>query len=67
MHPSHHLMGGGATPLLLPLREKVAAKPTDEGSRRRLGLSWTVISSRWARMTPHPALRATFSRKREKA
>jgi hypothetical protein len=29
-------------------------------------LSRLVFSRRWAGATPHPALRATFSRKREK-
>jgi hypothetical protein len=49
---------------LLPLREKVSAKPTDEGSHRLAGKGeghprWQPLLS----STPHPALRATFSRK----
>jgi len=50
-----------AGPTLLPLREKVSAEPTDEGSKGLSAESQMHNGSRLA--TPHPALRATFSRK----
>ncbi len=47
---------------LLPLREKVSAKPTDEGSLRTFSGSPRRCLGRIGSSTPHPALRATFSR-----
>ena len=47
---------------LLPLlREKVAAKPTDEGPRA--SNDFLRFAAPAAEAGPHPALRATFSRK----
>src|SRR6185437_16986646 len=45
---------------LLPLREKVAAKRPDEGSRRHSRLACTTLVPRWA-STPHPSPSATPS------
>jgi len=53
----------GVTVFLLPLREKVAAKPTDEGSRRLIRLSVCRKHERPARPLIRPPSEATFSRK----
>ena len=60
-------MGVGAQHVpLFPLREKAAHEcETDEGSRGPLRIV-CLQETREAGATPHPALRATFSRKREK-
>ena len=47
---------------LLPLREKVAAQPTDEGSHRPIAIEDVPLCGKCG-ATPHPALWATFSRK----
>jgi hypothetical protein len=47
--------GGNDDPwrVLLPLREKVSAKPTDEGSRRPIHATFSSLSG-GSPSTPHP-------------
>jgi hypothetical protein len=48
---------------LLPLREKVAAKPTDEGSTGDYRFILKSLSDATVRPLIRPAWQATFSRK----
>jgi len=48
---------------LLPLREKLAAKPTDEGSTGGYRFIFKSLSDEMARPLIRPASQATFSRK----
>jgi hypothetical protein len=49
--------------VLLPLWDKVAAKPTDEGSRGTIRVRHPQTRRETARPLIRPAGRATFSRK----
>jgi len=52
---------------LLPLREKVSAQPTDEGSRRRLASGIDDLAEGPSDPSSDPLSRATFSRKGRRA
>ena len=58
-----HIFEGGAGGVLLPLREKVSAQPTDEGSRWRLLGSGSGLAREGHQPLIRPASQATFSRK----
>jgi hypothetical protein len=54
-------MSGVAKFILLPSREKVAPKGSDEGPRRRFGFAFEGTVGK-VPSTPHPSLRDTFFR-----